>query len=167
MFFMYELEYFSKAIPSAAQKKDAAMKAKRIQLMRELSMCTRYIDDIWNPLVEPERLPVGEPESMGEKVHYLDMTIWHDDTQWQSKLYDKKEELVIKGLKINKFPHIKSKITTRRKYGCITSQLHRYSQVCTKPKFFVEAATHLYEAFIKKGYQKQKVDKHFKMFVRR
>ena len=155
MLFMYELEYFSKAIPSAARKKDAEVKAKRIQLMRELSMCTRYIDDIWNPLVEPKRfqnicaqiypewLPVGKPESTGEKVNYLDMTIWHDGTQWQSKLYDKKEELVIKGLKINKFPHIQSKITTRCKYGCITSQLHRYSQVCTKAKFVVAAATNL------------------------
>jgi len=94
-------------------------------------------------------------ESTGEKVNYLDMTIWHDDTLWQSKLHDKKEELVIRGLKINKSPHIKSKRTTRCKHGCITSQLHRYSQVCTKMKFFVEAATNLYESFIKKGYPKE------------
>ena len=109
MLFMYELEYFSKAIPSAMQKRDPEMKKKRIQLIRELSMCTRYIDDIWNPLVEPKRfqkisaqmypewLPLGTPESMGKTVNYLDMTIWHDANQWQSKLYDKKAELINKG----------------------------------------------------------------------
>jgi len=52
MLFMYELECFSKAIPSAAEQKDAALKAKRIQLMQ---MCTRYIDDIGNPLVKSKR----------------------------------------------------------------------------------------------------------------
>jgi len=55
MLYMYELEYSSKVIPSAAQKKDAVLKAKRIELIRELSMCTRYIDDMWNPIVEPKR----------------------------------------------------------------------------------------------------------------
>ena len=101
--------------------------------------------------------------SMGKTVNYLDMTIWHDANQWQSKLYDTKAELINKGLEINKFPHAPSMITTKCKYGVITSQLHRYSQACTKTKFFMEAATDLYGIFIKKGYQKQKVQDKQKM----
>ena len=58
-------------------------------------------------------------------------------------------------------------ITTKCKYGVITSQLHRYSQVCTKTKFFMEAATDLYGIFIKKGYQNKKVDAYFEKFIMR
>ena len=107
----------------------------------------------------------GDTGKHRKEGQLLDMTIWHDGTQWQSKLYDKKAELISKGLKINKFPHVQSKITTKCKYGVITSQLHRYNQVCTKTKFFMAAATDLYATFIKKGYQNKKVDAYFAKFI--
>ena len=95
------------------------------------------------------------------------MTIWLDGSRWQSKLYDKKAELVMKGLKINKYPHPKSMITTKCKYGVITSQLHRFQQICTKTKYFINAAVGLYSAFLKKGYRERKVDAHFEKFIMR
>ena len=62
-------------------------------------------------------------------VNYLDMTIWQQDSTWKSKLYDKRVELQAKVLKLNKFPHPEIKITTRCKYGVISSQLHRFKSV--------------------------------------
>ena len=111
-----------------------------------LAFCTRYIDDLWTPLVEettfravttqmagnPEWLPLGEPEASGQEINYLDMSIKHKNSSsvWSSKLYDKQEAMVAKGLKLNKFPHPESMLTRRCKYG-ITSQLHRYNVACS------------------------------------
>ena len=55
----------------------------------------------------------GHPESECKIVNYVDMSIWQQDGTWQSKLYDKRVELQTKGLKLNKFPHPETKITTR------------------------------------------------------
>lgn len=79
-----------------------------------LAFCTRYIDDLWNPLVEettfrvvtaqmyPEWLPLGEPEPCGQEINYLDMSIKHNNgtSKWNSKLYDKREAMVAKRLHI-------------------------------------------------------------------
>ena len=101
-----------------------------------LAFCTRYIHDLWNPLVEeatfrsvaaqmyPAWLPLGEPEPRGEEINYLDMSIKHDNntSQWSSKLYHKQEAMVAKGLELNKFPHPESMLTSRCKYGVIAGQ---------------------------------------------
>ena len=115
------------------------------QQLRDLSIRTRYIDDLWNPLVDraafeaitkliyPAQygLLLGDPESDGPSVDYLDLTVWCDakSHQWHSKLYVKKVAMVAKGLKLNKFPDPASKLSTRCKYGVIISQLHRYDMV--------------------------------------
>ena len=81
-------------------------------------------------------LALGDPEHIGQSVKYLDMAIQFDieSQQWHSKLYDKKLELVGKGLKLHKFPHFTSKLSTRCTYGVITSQLHRYNGACTRKR---------------------------------
>ena len=107
---MFEFEWFSQQI---SQLKPWHLR-NREQLMR-LAFCTRYVDDLWNPLVNeaefmliaaqiyPDWLPLGEPEYRGQEINYLDMRIKHDDTksEWSSKLYDKREAMVEKGLKLN------------------------------------------------------------------
>ena len=79
------------------------------QLMN-LAFFTRYIDDLWNPLVDettftsltaqmyPEWLPLGETEGMRQEIKYLDMSIKHNNntSKWRSKLYDKREAMVAK-----------------------------------------------------------------------
>ena len=70
-------------------------------------------------------------------------------------------------LKTNKLPHPESKLTTRCKYGVITSQLHRFAVACSKTSYFLEAATTLYSEFIQKGYQQQKVNLYFSKFLNR
>ena len=173
--FMYEYEFFQDFI----RKHDPATNCTKRKLLWRLSCCTRYIDDLWNPLVDeqlfrcitkkiyPEWLQLGEPEERGPQVNYLDMTIYHDAGIWQSNLYDKRKKLKLKGLKINKFPDPKSKITTRCKYGIITSQLHRFTVTCTRTSHFTNAATELYGEFIKKGYRESRIGKEFSKFLRR
>ena len=86
----------------------------RHNILTQLAFSTRYIDDLWNPLltkrkftklaknIYPAWLPLDKPESEGPSVNYLDMSIWCDNTKntWHSKLYDKRVELMKKGLKL-------------------------------------------------------------------
>ena len=79
---MFEFEWFSEQI---SRLRPWHLR-RREQLMR-LAFCTRYIDDLWNPLMEeatfrsvtaqmyPDWLPLGEPEARGQEVIYLDMSI--------------------------------------------------------------------------------------------
>ena len=154
----------------------------RLHMIRKLSFCTRYIDDLWNPLVEkdifqsivqriyPPWLKLGlEDEG---NVNYLDMTIWceaskeRDKIQWHSKLYDKKVGLIAAGLRLNKFPHPESCLSSRCKYGVITSQLHRYNVACTQTEHFLEPALDLYITYVEKGYKPQLINRYFSRFLR-
>ena len=178
--FMYELEFFTDSISRIRPWHDD-LPNHRLRgqhgLMRRLCFCTRYIDDLWNPLVPaevfqtvtdrmyPPWLKLGM-EHKGRKVNYLDMTIWHENGKWHSKLYDKKVKMIQAGLKLNKFPHPASKLSTRCKYGVITSQLHRYNVACTEIRFFMEPALDLYDTYVKKGYDKQVIDQYCDRFIR-
>ena len=183
--FMYELEYFTQQISTVrAWHADVPGHPQQYQLdtIRRLSFCTRYIDDLWNPLVGktefqkiakkiyPSWLKLGLEDS-GVSVNYLDMTIWHSTASnepvcWHSKLYDKKVGLIEKGLKLNRFPHPASKLSHRCKYGVIASQLHGYNTVCTENKWFLVPALSLYTAYVKKGYTIRCIDKYFEKFIR-
>ena len=174
--FMYEFEYFTNQV--AKIKPWHVEGTPRHSTLRKLSFCSRYIDDLWNPLVGreefgsivqkiyPSWLQLGM-ECCGTSVNYLDMTIWcNNKTEWNSKLYDKKIGMIAKGLKLNKFPHPESKLSSRCKYGVITSQLHRYNVACTTIKHFLEPAVELYRAYVNKGYVVGKIDRYFECFIR-
>ena len=127
--FMFELEYCTEQVSKFRlwrneQGQFSVKESKELDLLRRLTHCTRYIDDLWNPLVDkatfqkiakdiyPEWLQLGL-EHEGDTVNYLDMTIWHTqqgNLRWHSKLYDEKVALVAKGLKLNKFPDPSSKL---------------------------------------------------------
>ena len=117
--------------------------------------------------IYPSWLTLGL-EHKGDQVNYLDMTIWcNRDKEWHSKLYDKKLNMIAKGLKLNRFPHPGSKLARRCKYGVITSQLHRYNVVCTTNELFLQPALDLYAVYIKKGYNVNLTDQCFEKFIRR
>ena len=119
-------------------------------------------------MIYPHWLPLGELEMEGSAINYLVMTIYREGCTWQSKLYDKTVGLREKGLKTNNFPHRDSKLTTRCKYGIITSQYHRFTVACTKTKHWLEAATNLYSAFIlNKKYDVRRVDKYAERFIKK
>jgi len=112
---------------------------------------------------------LGDPEHDGHSVDYLDMTVWfeNDSQEWHSKLYDKKVAMVAKGLKLNKFPDPASKLSSRCKYGVITSQLHRFNVACTRRRDFLTAAHLVYQTYLNKGYHQPKVAQYFTKFMRR
>ena len=98
LLFMYEFQFvtdFMSKKPNMVHGSDAH------NVLRKLSFCARYIDDLWNPLIEteafkritkaiyPSWLKLGDPEHEGPSVNYLDMAIWYDKT-WHSKLYNKR-----------------------------------------------------------------------------
>ena len=70
----------------------------RHNFLTKLAFSTRYIDDLWNPLltkteftkfakdIYPAWLPLDEPESEGPSVNYLDMSIWCDNTKTHGTL---------------------------------------------------------------------------------
>jgi disulfide oxidoreductase YuzD len=192
--FMFEFEFFTNQIAkvrpwhgqlSMDSAEDSANQLSpvgcRLSDLKKLALCTRYIDDLWNPLMRkakfqaivkqiyPEWLQLGL-EDEGTHVNYLDMTIWWattaDKVEWHSKLYDKKVKMIEKGLKLNKFPHPQSKLSARCKYGVITSQLHRFSVACTQTHEFLKPAVAMYADYVKKGYDIKQIDKYFEKFLR-
>ena len=175
LLFMYELEFVTLQV-SKLKPWHAGLPAwHRLQ---QLAMCTRYIDDLWNPLIPsnvfqkyakkiyPTWLQLGAPEHEGKAVNYLDMTIWNDGNTWHSKLYDKKVAMVAQGLKLNKFPHPESKLSQQCKYGVITSQCHRYRMACTRLRDFLKPAQTLYNTYVEKGYHVPQINKYFERFMR-
>ena len=129
--FMFKLEYCIEQVSKFKLWRDdrgqhSINKTTKLDVLNKLAHCTRYIDDLWNPLVDketfqiivkeiyPEWLQLGL-EHEGGSVKYLDILIWHtqrSNLQWHSKLYDKKVELIAKGLNLNKFPDPSSKLLT-------------------------------------------------------
>ena len=148
LLFVYELEFFEKFV----QDIDFANDPEAKDFMSRIACCTRYIDDLWTPTVEasvfqeatakmyPDWLKLGKPECEGAVVNYLDMSIWNEGSKWHSKLFDKRVDLVKKGLKLNKFPHPESELSLKCKLGIITSQMSRFEVTCTKTKDFLKAA---------------------------
>ena len=174
--FMFEFEWFAQQISTLR-----AWNVRKREQLQRLAYCTRYIDDLWNPLVAegefteiaanmyPQWLQLGAPEFKGEEINYLDMTIKCENgtSKWSSRLYDKKEAMIRKGLKLNKFPHPESMLSSRCKYGIITSQLHRFSVACSSLTAFLEPATKLYATYLAKGYCRRLTDRYFNSFMRR
>ena len=113
-------------------------------------------------------MPLGEPEARGQEINYLDMSIKHnnDTSKWSFKLCDKREAMVAKGLKLNKFPHRESMLTSRCKYGVITSQLHRYNVACTSQQAFMVSPVKLYSDHLDKGYSQWRTSRYFSSFMR-
>ena len=158
-----------------------AWEIRKQEQLQRLAYCTRYIDDLWNPLVAevefreiaaqiyPQWLQLDEPEFKGEAINYLDMTIKCETgtSIWSSKLYDKREAMILKGLKLNKFHHPESMLSSRCKYGVITSQLHRYTVACSSLTAFLDPATRLYSDYRNKGYNTRLIDRYFNSFMRR
>ena len=91
MLFMYELRAMSKYIENP--EPPLKLGSKRHNALTKLAFSTRYIYDLWSPLLEKPRLtkiaqdtypawlPLDEPESEGPSVNYLDMSIWCDNTK--------------------------------------------------------------------------------------
>jgi hypothetical protein len=181
LLFSYEYEYVKQlSMEVGVSKGRKGIESwKKWKLLQRLSFCLRYIDDLWNPVVPHDTFDTIWPkiyppflvltkESEGNKVNYLDMTIWCDYStyDWESTLYDKRVQMKSLGLKLNKFPHPDSCMSVKCKYGVITSQCHRFLICCSSPRSYLNAATKLFDEYIAKGYELVTISKYFEKFVR-
>ena len=101
LLFMYELEWVIEFIDDNSFVFDGGrsllLPEEHRAFLTKLSCCTRYIDDLWNPLIphdgqngfsqilegmHPPWLELGEPEQQERQVHILDLYTWHDGTVW-------------------------------------------------------------------------------------
>ena len=100
---------------------------------------------------------------MGQEINYIKHT--NGTSKWRPKLYDKREAMVAKGPKLNKFSHPESMLTSRCKYGVITSQLHRYNVACSSKQVFMVSAVKLYSDYLDKGYSQRHTSRYFSSFI--
>ena len=174
--FMAELKYVKMVAGNIRHVGDGQW-----QLLRQLSFCNRYIDDLLNLCVDRTTFngitleiysAIGleitdETGDNPRRLDYLDMTIWYSRQQKRmvSKLYDKRTLLQKKGLVINKFPHATSCLSKECKYGVVTSQCARFMTACSEPKHFLAAAVELRATCVNKNYDVKLVDKHLEKFL--
>ena len=168
--FMAELKYVKMQASNIRHVGD-----KQWKLLRQLSFCNRYIDDLLNLCMDKttfsgitldiySAIGLEITDETGDNPHqldYLDMTIWYSKKKKRmvSKLYDKRTLLRKKGLILNTFSHVKSCLSTECKYELVIRQCARFMIACSEPKYFLQAAVGLRATFIDKKYNIKKVDK--------
>ena len=168
-FLMAELKYVKMQASDIRHVGDEQWK-----LLRQLSFCNRYIDDLLNLCMDKTTFIVTLAmysttgleimDETGDNPHlldYLDMTIWYSKKKKRmvSKMYDKRTLLQKKGLILNKFYHVESCLSTE------CSQCARFVIACSEPKYFLQAAVDLRATFVDKKYNIKKVDKRLARFM--
>jgi hypothetical protein len=106
-------------------------------------------------------MPLELSGPSGPSVNFLDVTIsLSDDGVLDYELYDKREHLIVNGVRLSKlrnFPHIESTLADMCKYGVMTSQLHRFARRFTKASLFQKEVLKLANKMIKEGYEPSKL----------
>ena len=93
-----------------------------------------------------------------KKASFLDIQLEVRDKVFVTKLYDKRTDFQFH---IINFPFLCGNIPKRQSYGVFTSQLIRYSRVCSKYNDFVETCRLLVEKLLKQGYKTYALKKYF------
>ena len=134
----------------------------KYSICRKISKCCRYIDDIilfnsgsvFDDLkteIYPEELILNKENGCDNKATFLDIEIKIIDKTFCTKLYDKRNDF---NFNIVNFPFLCGNIPRKQSYGVFTSQLIRYSRVCSKYEDFLEASVTLVKKLLKQGYRK-------------
>ena len=130
---------------------------------KKLSKGYRYIDDILEfncgtqleiskDNIYPNELILNKENVSDDKASFLDMQIEIKDKKFVTKLYDKRKDF---NFDIVNFPYLCGNIPKKQSYGVFTSQMIRYSRVCSKYENFVEECRSLVRKLLKQGYKKE------------
>ena len=97
----------------------------------------------------PPFLEITLEQSANSNVSFLDTTTFLDNGVYYTKTYDKREHPPLSRINQTKFPHASSFLSSRSKFGIVTSQLMRFSRVCTREQDFTYRERKFLSDFLK------------------
>jgi hypothetical protein len=147
--FTYEYEFLVQLVAN-----------RKRTLIQKFMYTSRYIDDLlslYNELFEsyksneyvdedgihgiyPKCLILLKEQEATSGVSFLDTQLCQQDGVWYSKIYDKREHRPLNRISQEKYPHATTFLSSRSKFGVITSQFYRFARICTKKVDFVKRA---------------------------
>jgi len=147
------------------------LKKASVQERREIGNCSRYIDDILNlngknfmetcKKIYPACLPLEETTSSEKESNFLDLTIRLEDKIISTTLYNKTDAF---NFAVIRLPESSSNLHSNIGYNTFYSQLIRIARICTYPVDFEHNVDVLCNAFINKGFSKEKMSHMAKRF---
>ena len=105
--------------------------------------------------------------SNSDSCAFLDLKISQSSFGFEVDIYDKRLQPEYSNLKIIRMPHFSSNISDTAKYGVISSQLCRFSRLCSTKSAFVTQSCHLILLLIEKRYSFNKILKKVRSFMNR
>lgn len=138
------------------------------ELMRRLQFVGRFVDDLLGVDADILRdylyidgarrgvYPRGtlqlDETGAGPEVPYMDIQLYRGPEGIATDLYDKRLEPGFRRIKMIRFPHIESFISDSAKYNIVTSQLIRFSRLCSTKSSFVHRLADMLAALTLKQY---------------
>ena len=117
--------------------------------------------------IYPPFLELTLEQSANSNVSFLDTTTFLDNGVYYTKTYDKREHPPLSRINQTKFPHASSFLSSRSKFGIVTSQLMRFSRVCTREQDFTYRARKFLSDFLKQMHSPKTTRKYVLKFLRR
>ena len=148
LLFSYESEYIENL-----SKND-------LGLARKFDLCARYIDDLFVGnfpefkdhiyRIYPRELEIKLESDNNKQVSYLDLNLTSNEGILTYSVYDKRDSF---SFEIVNFPYMDSCIPKKSALGVFTSQLIRYSRICSKFQDFRMRTISLINKLRSQGYQ--------------
>ena len=106
--------------------------------------------------VYPPYLTISQEQSSTSTVSILDARISKRNNTWITSLYDKREHPPLNKVQNIVYPDVDSFLSSSAKYNVITSQLHRYLNICSQKVDFLQSARKLIDyCLIEKSYKEK------------
>ena len=149
----YELEYILRT------------RASNYGICLALRNVFRYIDDITaiNDKGEFEQnigniylasLELCKVNSCNHSADVLDISVSINNNKFKTKLYDKRNDF---NFETNNFPHYNSNMPSNMLYNCFSSQILRYSRICSECVDFLFNSKLLYNKLEMKNYSTERL----------
>ena len=174
--FAYEFEFLVQLVD-----------ANRVDLVSKFSGTARYIDDLFsvdNELfsqylyvsqtdvhglhgIYPDFLTLNCEQESNVKISFLDVLVFRDKNIWCTKTYDKREHHPLSSIDQKKYPHPSSFLSTRSKFGIITSRMSCFGRVNIRKRDFIERMRIFILEFRNRGYPLKQIRNFAGRFLKR
>ena len=145
-------------------------------IVKELSFCKRYIDDLAAPNVSknaisticndiyPKALEIVPTNSNNDNSTFLDLDISIVNSKFHWKLYDKRRDFQFS---VITFPNLNSKVSNRLSYGVLIGELYRICKSSSDAKSFISDVRILIDKLLNQSYEFNLVKSSINKFIRR